>query len=172
MKLSNDSIAEKELKIDELCQEIYAQKQHLIRPLYPWILVRIMPKANRVGLIFTPEKQNKIFYEGVVLQTWEPFWKPFRSKKNDSGEWIHYQVEMKSQVARGDRVMFMHFEGQPVPFLHDELHYRMIHEVETHPNGGIWAVLEDAPEDEGLREKLNDIFKGEACLTISGGSKT
>jgi co-chaperonin GroES (HSP10) len=155
---------EKERRLDELAQELYATSVSVMTPNYPWVLVRIMPKAQQMSGIWVPEKQNKTFYEGIVLETWKPFRRWYGGKVNDHA--IEKSVLMESSVKRGDRVLFMHFEGQPVPWL-DELHYRMIHEIETHPNGGIWGTL-DFAEDHGLKEKLDKLFKNHSSKTISG----
>ncbi len=161
-----NTLAEKERALDELAQEIYADSDKIIEPLYPWILVRIMPKEQYIGGILLPEKTNRIFYEGIVLATWVPFWKHYQGKVLDQENIVERQILMESKVQRGDRVIFMHFEGQPYPYL-DEIRYRMIHEIETHPNGGIWGKLK-ADEDSGLKEKLDKIFAGKGCLTVSG----
>jgi hypothetical protein len=164
-----------EKELDRFALEMYQQAEKIIEPIYPWVLVRIMPKELKVGSIILPEKQNRIFYEGIVLRTWAPFWRIYTGDLKfdeedanlvDSTRVINKRVQMKSSVEVGDRVIFMHFEGQPYPYL-DELHYRMIHEVETHPNGGIWGKLH-LREDEGLKEKLNKLFKNKSCVSVSG----
>jgi hypothetical protein len=161
-----------EKELDRFALEMYQQAEKIIEPIYPWILVRIMPKELKVGSIILPEKQNRIFYEGIVLRTWTPFWRHYSGdlkfdEDKGSGTWVaNKRVWMKSAVEVGDRVIFMHFEGQPYPYL-DELHYRMIHEVETHPNGGIWGKLH-LREDEGLKEKLDKLFKNKSCVSVSG----
>ena len=168
-------VEERETVLQHVVQELYSVAERIIEPLYPWVLVRIMPKEQQVGSIFLVEKQNKTFYEGIVLAIWKPFWKEYTGDlkfdmdaedKMFSHRVVNKRVQIKSGVEVGDRIMFMHFEGQPVPYL-DELHYRMIHEVETHPNGGIWGKLH-LQEDTGLKEKLDKMFKNKTCCTVSG----
>ena len=170
MKTLERTLEAKEMALNTLAQELYEAAGKIIEPHFPWVLVRIMPKANKIGGIYTPEKQNKTFYEGIVLRTWQPFWKHYTGDLHFDeampARVVNKAVLNESSVHVGDRVMFMHFEGQPVSWL-DELHYRMIHEVETHPNGGIWGTLH-LTEDEGLKAKLDKLFKDKTSRTISG----
>jgi co-chaperonin GroES (HSP10) len=168
MQAELTELERKEQQLVELVQEVYAMSAPQITPIHPWILVRIMPKEQKFGILHLPDKQNKVFYEGIVLATWKPFWRKFNGKltSDDGHALIEKEVYVQSHVKIGERVMFMHFEGQPVPYL-DEKNYRMVHEYETHPNGGVWATIEHK-QDTGLREKLNELFKDHASVTISG----
>lgn len=158
---------EKEQRLDDLAQELYQSSERIITPIYPWLVVRIMPKEQRIGTIFLPDKQNRLFYEGIVLATWKPFYRHYTGNlKFDGGRMANKAVLVQSAVDLGDRVVFMHFEGQPIPYF-DEKNYRMIHEVETHPNGGVWGKLH-YKDDEDLRDKLNKLFAGRTSKTISG----
>jgi co-chaperonin GroES (HSP10) len=167
-----ETLEEKEKRLDELAQEIYHGHQKIIIPVWPWVVVRIMPKEQQFGSILLPEKQNKLFYEGIVLAVWKPFWRhysgslKFDEEIGSGGRVVNKSILVESAVEIGDRVMFMHFEGQPVPWL-DEKNYRMIHEFETHPNGGIWGTIE-TEQDRGLRDKLDKLFRNHTSVTISG----
>lgn len=107
------TLEEKEQELDALAQEIYQAGEHRIEPIYPWVLVRIMPKEQVRHGIHLPEKQNRLFYEGIVLATWKPFLREYTGDLKWSGEVevINKQVWMRSHVEVGDRVVFMHFEG-------------------------------------------------------------
>ena len=180
-------VEEREAVLENVAQELYQVSEKLIEPVYPWVLVRIMPKEQKVGTLYLPEKSNKIFYEGIVLTTWKPFWRYYSGDLKFDEEnpaqmstealqsgavaerqtrVVNKRVWMQSSVQVGDRVFFMHFEGQPYPYL-DELRYRMVHEVETHPNGGIWGKIH-VREDEGLKAKLDKLFKNKSCVSVSG----
>ncbi len=158
----------REQQLNSVAQDIINNYERMIEPVYPKLLVRIMPKEQRVGSIYLPVGQNKTFYEGIVLRVWKPFEREFTGELHgpDGSKAFNKTVVVKSFVEVGDRVLFPHFEGLPVPFL-DEIYYRLINEFETHPNGGVWGKLH-LEEDRGLADKLNRIFKDKTCRSVSG----
>lgn len=149
----------KEKQLIRLAQEIYQKGERRIKPRPDWILVRVLPKGQRTaGGILLPQTQNKVLYEGIVLETWEPYETEFSGSLE--GGYSLISVRKESLLKIGDRVLFPHFEGLPVPFL-DEHHYRIIKESVV--QGTLYYE-----EDDGMREKLDEIFKGMTCRTLSG----
>lgn len=120
-----------EQKLKELAFEMYESGPLDIAPLYPWVLVRILPKENKSdsGLLYLPERQNKILYEGIVLRTWKPHWRLYRRKDKEFERWE------TSQVAQGDLILFPHWLGTPVPWLNVHTH-RLVKEVTEHDGTG------------------------------------
>lgn len=125
-------------KLTEYVTELYSTHAQRFIPLYPWVLVRVLPKAQKKGELWLPDKHNKVLYEGVVLKTWEPFWKNFRTRtesrpanlsKNLGGTIVETteKVEMRSELKVCDFVMFPHYAGLPVSFL-DAKEYRIVKE--------------------------------------------
>lgn len=141
-------INELEKQLADTCQKIYELGEQRFKPLYPWLLVRVLPKEQKVGTLWLPEKQNKVLYEGIVLETW--------------GE----SKGRKSEVKRGDRVWFPHYEGMPCSYL-NENHYRLIREYTTDVNCGTFGKIRYA-ENNRVAEKLNELFEGMTCVTVTG----
>lgn len=136
---------EREQALDTFAQHVFKQNKSAFQPMYPWVLVRVLPKSQDYkGLLVLPEKQNKTLHEGVVLVTWKP--KLFLHKHGE-------EVRMSGFVP-GERVMFPHFAGLPIPGL-DESNYRIVKEEPTYDRNGklidngdtIFAKLKDNGED-------------------------
>lgn len=169
---AESNIESLEKLLAETCQAIYeAAKPVDFVPQYPWVLVRVLPKEQEKNLIILPEAQNKVVYEGIVLTTWKPFRRVFLATQK-STLYPEYRLEgelLKSNYQLGDRISFMHFEGQPIPWL-DDHHYRIVREDVDQgisPRCGTFGKLH-YKQDEGLREALNELFKGTAMVTVSG----
>lgn len=148
----------KEQRLAKLCQEIYEEGEQRITPMYPWVLVRVLPKETKIGSIFTPDKaQNKPIYEGIVLSTWVD----------------HYDIEsdilQHSSFDVGDRIAFPSFEGMPVSFLDDNL-YRLVREVvnyKDYPNCGVYGWI-DYDGDVNIKHELKKLMDQVSGVTISG----
>ncbi|MDE2099986.1 MAG: co-chaperone GroES [Patescibacteria group bacterium] len=99
------------------------------RPMFPWVLVRVLERMRKVGSIWTPEKQNKVALEGMVLAVWE-------SKLRPNG------TVQTSDLAPGDHVVFPHFSGLPIPGM-DDKKYRVVKECNWSKDqeGGIYATI-------------------------------
>jgi len=101
-----DKLQEIKKKIARLTQELH-QEFHTeyaeFYPKYPWVLVYILPREQRIGSIWVPDdakKQNKVTLEGVVVRLWQPYW----SEENQA---------IASELLIGDHVLFSHSAGQP-----------------------------------------------------------
>lgn len=165
-------------QLASICQEIYCRGGRMMIPKYPWVLVRLLPKEQQSSLIYLPESQNKVVYEGIVLAVWRPFKKVY-SATQKSTLYPEYKLEgelKQSQYKPGDRVCFGHFEGFPVPYLNfthpsgstkaDNL-YRVVREETFDINCGILGEV-FFTGDEGLGDKLNELFRGKTMSLLSG----
>lgn len=148
----------KEEKLAKLCQEIYEESEQRFQPLYPWVLVRVLPKETKIGGIWTPDTaQNKPIYEGIVLEPWAPF---YDNKSNSI---------RSSQFQTGDRIAFPSFEGAPVSFL-DDKYYRIVREIvnfKDYPNCGIYGWIH-YDQDVRIKDELNALMKEIGSVSISG----
>lgn len=95
-------------------QKVYENFEYQIRPKFPLVLVWVIPKAQRIGEIYVPDMQNKPVYEGLVLRTYNPFWKTI-GKRWVNTEWEEQNIWVQPKVEVGDHVLFQHFVGIPIP---------------------------------------------------------
>lgn len=103
-------------KLQAIVNEEYSQKPNrLLTLLYPWVMVRVLPKEENLGLIIVPEKsQHKPMYEAIVLKTWQPRWVVERDEADDPvSRWI------TSSLEPGDHIIYPHFDGVPIPGVSD-----------------------------------------------------
>ena len=129
--------------------DLYESYERVIRPLHPWVLVKVLPKVIKIGSLWMPGalpnhndgKQNTVLYEGLVLATWQPIWKRIRLTPAHKELWetkyhapvpeLISKIEVKSELKPGDHVLFPHYEGLPVPYLNkgDKDEWRLIREI-------------------------------------------
>ncbi len=155
-------------KLAELVTKLYQESDVTIKPTFPRLLVRLLPREQQTkGGIYLPEgeKQNKPVHEGVVLDTYEPFWQSV----SKTAEWeklkSHHVVMDEHDVVRkvwqecavkiGDHVTFAHmaFGITPVwPLDGGVGEYRLV------PEGEIQATLryEDVPARTWLERTISD----------------
>jgi co-chaperonin GroES (HSP10) len=128
-------------------------------PLYPAILIRVLPKeqVSSGGIIMPETKQNKPLYEGIVLRLYEPK----RVKVDDKWVLVDAGVEV------GDHIVFPHWSGEPVPWLSDENNIHGFDEYRLIPARGIVALggkdtgeplLIINYEKESPRQKLHELI--------------
>lgn len=132
-----------EAGLDELAQKLYSETDMQVRPLYPWVVVRRLPRTQQVGSIWLPEKeQNKIVHEGIVLAVWAP--------SEQHGE---------SALRPGDHVLFHHFAGVALD-TSKEGRYRLVKERdwETPMVGGVLACIDHRDDEDTLGRVLLDII--------------
>ena len=154
-----------------LSQEIYNRGTVRFEPLYPWVLIRVVPKDQRYGSLYLPDndgsqKQNKPLMEGIVLATWKPHWGPKRKPARFHEVDASVQIWKECEVKAGQRVLFPHFAGIPVKYM-DETHYRVVRSWTWDEGGGITGIV-DYQGDEEMRETLADTFKNLESVTLSG----
>jgi hypothetical protein len=115
----------KEKRMDalkELVAKEFEERHIEMEPLYPRILVRVLPKPQQKnGIILPDNDQNKPTHEGVVLRVYKPFWQTWRKVKE---KWEYdatpYTLEdadgditkiwKESPVQPGDHILFPHID--------------------------------------------------------------
>lgn len=166
MKLEKKSAKELEVLLNEVTQELYQREQQL-RPLPPWILVRVLPKSQEYkGILLPDTAQNKPVYEGIVVATWASYME-YRWMNKGTVNILH-----ECAVNLGDRICFPSHEGMPVTYL-DDKYYRLVRDgvdQNHYPYMGVYGTLH-YDEDQGTREALKDLFQKVEARTISGFGK-
>jgi hypothetical protein len=157
-----------EKQFSDLAQKIYESGERRFHPCYPWILIRVVPKEQKVGHIIMSEnagskEQNKPLHEGIVLNTWKPFVQSYRAFRHEG---VEYHKYMKSDFKPGDRVLFPHHSGLPVNFL-DDRHYRIVREITSDPIGGAIGIVH-YDGDNKYKEVLDKLFSDVHSVTLSG----
>lgn len=163
----NNKLEKLEQKFSELAREIYEQGERRIRPTWPWVLIRLMPKEQKIGHIICPEgsgakAQNKPLAEGIVLATWEPHWSRFIRPAKETVD----SVWRESEFEIGDRVLFPSFAGLPVNFLDDRT-YRLVREWTFDELGGVMCKVH-YEGDNKYKEALDELFAEAQSVTMSG----
>ncbi len=110
-------------QLKELVTKLYNECGVDVEPMFPKVLLRVLPREHKAGDIWLPEnKQNKPTLEGVVLKTYKPFmqkvWvKDITWRKADwkTDEEASYWQKVESAVQAGDHVLFPHIEYGIVP---------------------------------------------------------
>jgi hypothetical protein len=115
-----------EKQLYELAQHAYLHYERTVQPLYPWLLLYVLPKEDQVRGIIRPDVQNKVMYEGIVLSTWRPRLEDVSVRENGT---LRIETHIrKSQMELGDHILFPHWVGLPCPWLPEE-RFRMIEEL-------------------------------------------
>src|ERR1039458_8628922 len=113
-------------KLRKLAQQYFESFCPRINPLFPWVLVYVLPKEQKVQGIWMPDldgqkKQHKATLEGIVLQVW-----------GDGRHASFYGSEMRTiftQLKVGDVVAFPHWAGWPPDPEHSK-DFRMVKEYQ------------------------------------------
>ena len=159
-KLSMYDIVMREVQIDKLAQEIFANSERSFTPMYPLVFVRILKKEQitPAGVIIQEAEQNKPMYEGVIVATWQPRMVE-KSKVDENGNRFTKVITERSAFEPGDWVCFPHWTGTAA-FGHNDKKYRLIKEREVNysTDGALFGrieaqAFEDAPL-EIMRELL------------------
>lgn len=149
----------------DAAKELYEASGRHIKCLYPWVLVRVLPKEQmwkNSGIILPDigtgaKAQNKPVHEGIVLETWKPFWKQLRKDSKESGQTVT-SVKKASGLTPGDHILFPSWSGQPPGFL-DDKEFRLIQEISDYnPSPVPFAKLEyDA---EPVQSRIQALIDG------------
>lgn len=109
-------------KLRKLVTELYESCGVDVEVMYPKILVRVLPKAQKISRIILPDnqKQNKPVLEGLVLKTWRPFYQKIYLTqanwvKDDPEPNVRYTQKVESSVKPGDHILFPYIEFGIVP---------------------------------------------------------
>ncbi len=108
-------------RLRELATKEFEERHIEIEPMFPRILVRVLPKeqVSRGGIVLTDHEQNKPVHEGIVLRTYKPFWQVIRRKMEDwmvtKSPEVHLdenenvkRIWQECCVQPGDHVLFPH----------------------------------------------------------------
>ena len=172
-------VAEAKKQLEEAANLLYSSENREIDPLFPWVLVQILPKEQKYkGVLILPDfsgkdkAQNKPMYEGIVLKTWKPFWRHFKTNhmpdnEQSCAETRETEIWVESQLQPGDHILFPHWSGQPAGFL-DEKEFRLIQEISDYDPPPIPpAKIEYEQESVSTRlQNLVEDFVGVAGLDI------
>ena len=144
-------------EVADVVTKMYHSYDRILEPLYPWLLVRPLPKSKLSdGGIILVEKQNKPNHEAVVLATWKPFWENVEKENTETGEVLKVRVWNESDLKPGDHIVHPHHVGLPDAVLPDN-QYRMIREEDVfctlHYRDSGWLRKE-------LREQLKQGWDG------------
>ncbi len=178
-KIKENKLRDMENKLAELCEDIYLLNTNgkRIIPLHPWILVRVLPKEHKTasGLFLPGNVANKPVYEGIVLETWQPYTET-RTKGTVMRDYFSVPVsetiiiEHTCDLKRGDRVLFPHYEGQPLPDFLDDKYYRMIREGSDQnktPYCSVYGTIDYQGDGEKVKE-LKKVMEKFGSITMSG----
>ncbi len=70
------------------------------KPVYPFLIVRRLPPANKIGIIILPDVQDFDNRECEVLAVHD-------GKPNEGGENTH-----KSEISKGDIILVFNYDGE------------------------------------------------------------
>lgn len=149
-KLMAESTRIKEEFQTALTQELYKEANRSFRPLYPWVLVRVLEKENvtKSGIILPAIDQSKVINEGIVIATWRPFTKEI-GKLDANGNKFTRTIEKRSSMVIGEHVIYPHWAGMPIHGFSDKL-YRVVREEdwEESKQGGIFGKVDYEDGDD------------------------
>jgi hypothetical protein len=148
-------------KLQNLVNELHTACGLEVIPLYPKMLVRVLPKESKTkGGILLPggKDQSKPVYEGIVLRTYKPFFQKvwvedIAWRKENWPEATYYQ-KVECELKPGDHILFPHIEYgiTPVWPLDDGVgDYRMV------PENVVTCKLEY--ETETLKQWLGSVIQ-------------
>lgn len=69
------SVEDRENALDMQANALVASADRQLQLMYPWVLVRVLPREQVQNGIVLVEKQNKVSLEGLVISTWAPFYR-------------------------------------------------------------------------------------------------
>lgn len=134
------SVEERLAMIDTLSEALFSANKQFV-PLYPWVFVLVCAKEQRIGSLILPEKQNKTVHEGIVLATWNNKLVE-RGIVHKDGQRLTRCEMLRSEFIPGDRVLFHHYAGAPVPG-YDVDRFRVVRECDWQESkqGGIFMKM-------------------------------
>lgn len=132
-----------------------------VLPIYPYVLLRVIPKEQEIGLgagrrLFTPQRVNKTVFEGQIIKTYRPG-NVVTKRCEKCGTVAGRMSWRESSLKPGQHVLFAHYVGIPVEQL---CYYWKAGEYRLVEEGAILGVVEyeDKTDEEKLREILDKRF--------------
>lgn len=170
-------------ELKALVTKLYLEHETTVHPMFPKVLVRLLPREHKTkaGLWVPDGAQNKPVHEGIVLETYKPFWRSiWKLTDIDSYKVITSHTLLDEQdriqaiwqecaVKAGDHIIFpyMALGITPVWPLDDGRgDYRLV------PEGEIYGTLnyEKKPTKDWLSDLLietgNVGFTGDVATAI------
>lgn len=153
--------------VAELALKTYADTGITITPLFPAVLVRVLPPPTKSasGLILfaetTTQGNHNPVYEGIVLRPYPPKKTVYKGK----------EILLDSGLKVGDHICFPHWAGEPVKGLDDD-RYRLV------PAKGILSEVgrQDAGEILGIVSRVRSLdardLADDAMLSLIKGPIT
>ena len=144
--------------IDRLSQELFEENRVFV-PIYPWVFVMICKKEQQIGHIIAPEnRQNKTVWEGIVLATWHSRTVERGYTHKNGARYLRCEVQ-KSEITPGERVVFPHWAGLPIPG-YDVDRFRVVREVDLNKDGGIiYGRVDTFPVETKVVDDLIDMME-------------
>ncbi len=106
------SESERHDRLQEIVDDYYESAEHVIKPVFPYILCRVLPKWMKQGLLYIPDNTKKVLHEAVVLDVYNEHWQA--RKTTVGGVETEDSILHKPSVKIGDHIIFQYFEGIPV----------------------------------------------------------
>ena len=165
-------------KIRSTAQEFFESFCPNIKPLFPWVLVYVLPKEQKVGELWLPDldgqkKQHKATLEGIVLRIWATSYGVGLRENKWSEDGVAMSSVLETQLKLGDIVAFPHWAGWPPDPMH-AADFRMVKEYPTEtskqfPGGDtIFALVEHGGESsyKQIEEAVAPILRKWQALSL------
>lgn len=158
--------------LQQLVDEFYKESPKALVPAFPYVLLRVLPRTQRIGAIWTPEKHNKTVLEGIVLTTFRPFWRQLRNRQLDVKE-----TRVECSAKPGDHVLFQAFEGVPVEhvlfqtaFVSTQSYILVAADPVGGGRNGLLGVVEEGVDvEQAVKDALSPLMYGKNWT--KGGSR-
>jgi hypothetical protein len=186
-----ETVEQKE-KLREMVTRLYEECEVNVEPLYPKILIRVLPKEQKKGSIWLPDgkAQNKPTWEGIVLKVYKPFYRKIYLTEafwvvDDPDPEVRYTQKAECAYQPGDHILFPHIEIGEVPVWpldEGKGDYRMIpesiilgrldYESESTKDWLVTELLQPSMsvvhQAENVLKQADVIRKDQHSLTMSG----
>lgn len=168
------TIAKLGRELETTIQKIYklAFGARRIVPIHPYVLVFVLPKEHvtESGLWLADTSQSKPVYEGLVLETWQPYFETKQIKRPATGYMPpridEFVILHESDIKVGDRVLFPHYEG--ISLLdYDEKYFKLIREGSDQNKFPYMSVLGVADYTGDIKYKKTLIATAKKFYSIS-----
>lgn len=121
-----ETIEHKE-RLGRYVNELYEKAGIETVPVFPKVLIRVLPREQKVGGIWLPDnnKQNKPTWEGIIIKTYEPRYRKIYLTeadwvKDDPDPEVRYAQKFECEFKPGDHVLFPFIDFGITPVTIDE----------------------------------------------------
>jgi hypothetical protein len=116
-----ETVGQKEA-LRQMVTRLYDECEISVEPLFPKLLIRVLPKYQKRGRIWLPDgiDQNKPTWEAMVLKTYRPFYQKIYLSQahwvsDDPDPEVRYTQKVESLYQPGDHILFPHIAYGAVP---------------------------------------------------------